>query len=56
MKNFLTRLLIFLAPIAIGLYPLDLALSHIYKQTRRYPGEIEVWNDIYNGQAQCEVA
>jgi hypothetical protein len=56
MKNFLSRLLIFLAPIVIGLYPLDLALSYFYKQTHRYPGEIEVWNDIYNGQAKCEVA
>lgn len=56
MKQFLIRVAVFLLPIAVLLYPLDILLSKWYKMTHRYPGELEVWNAIYDGTAQCDMA
>ncbi len=56
MKNFLTNILFFFIPILIVIYPLDYAMSYFLKQTNTYPGEFEVWNDIYSSEANCDIA
>ena len=56
MKLFFTKLLIFLIPILIVVYPLDYIISYNLSQSNKYPGEFEVWNDIYNSNANCDMA
>ncbi|MBC7747130.1 MAG: hypothetical protein H7Z76_00880 [Methylotenera sp.] len=55
MKIFITRLAIFVLPILLLAFPLDLLLSHLLKNTREYAGEVEVWNDIYDGKINADV-
>ncbi len=55
MKIFIKRLAIFILPILILAFPIDLLLSHLLKNTREYAGEIEVWNDIYNGKINADI-
>jgi len=43
-------------PIVLLAYPIDVLLSYWYKKSHRYPGEMEVWNAIYDGSAQCDLA
>lgn len=56
MKKFIFRIVCFALPIALIAFPLDTLLSHYLKKSNQYPGEFEVWNDIYNSTAECEVA
>lgn len=57
MKKFLTNIfLYFLLPAVIIAYPLDSIISHFLSQSNTPPGEYEVWNDIYNTEANCDVA
>jgi hypothetical protein len=56
MKRLLRKLfwfLLFLIPLLIIL---DLAFSSILKKSHAYSGEIEVWNDIYNGNIDATIA
>ncbi len=56
MKKFLRQLLLFLSPIFLLAIPLDYGLSKLLRQSHQYPGELEVWNDIYNSDANCDFA
>ncbi len=56
MKKFFIKMIYFALPIIILIYPLDYGMSFIYKQSNDYPGEYEVWNDIYNSNASCDIA
>ncbi len=56
MKKFISKILYFLLPIVVIAYPLDCAMSYYLRQSSIYPGEFEVWNDIYNSDANCDVA
>ena len=56
MKKLLIKILLFISPIIILAYPLDLFLSYTLKKGIDYSGEIEVWNDIYNGKANVDIA
>ena len=56
MKKFVTNTLWFIFPAFILAYPLDLFMSYYLSQTHEYPGEYEVWNDIYNSDANCDIA
>lgn len=56
MKTFLIHTLKFFIPLLILLIPLDYVLSYYLSQSNEYPGEIEVWNDIYQSKATCDVA
>ena len=56
MKKFLIKSLYFLLPILIIAYPIDYIMSYYLSQSNDYPGEFEVWNDIYNSNANCDVA
>lgn len=56
MKLFILKILYFLLPL-IGLaIPLDISISYFLSQSNQYPGEFEVWNDIYNSNAECDIA
>jgi hypothetical protein len=56
MEKFLTKLLYFLLPILIIAYPIDYVMSYYLSQSHDYPGEFEVWNDIYKSNANCDIA
>lgn len=56
MKKFIIKLIYFLFPILIIVYPLDYIISYYLSQSNEYPGEFEVWNDIYNSNANCDIA
>ena len=56
MKKFIIKFLYFLLPVFILAYPLDYSISHYLKSSNKFPGEHEVWNDIYKSKAVCDLA
>ncbi|PID26356.1 MAG: hypothetical protein CR982_10750 [Candidatus Cloacimonadota bacterium] len=56
MKKFLIKLIIFMLPLLIVAYPLDCMISYYLGETNAYLGEFEVWSDIYNSNANCDIA
>ena len=54
--KFVKKVALFLSPILIGLYPLDLLISSQLKKSNAFNGEIEVWEAIRNGKANCDIA
>jgi len=56
MKKFLKRLLLFILPLLILSYPLDLFISKQLKKTKNdFSGEFLVWNDIYAGKINADI-
>ena len=56
MRKFITKIALFLMPFFILTYTLDYVISYYLKQTKKAPGEFEVWNDIYNSNVNCDIA
>jgi len=56
MSRFLIKFLYFIVPLLVIAYPLDLFLSHSLNTNHIPPGEYEIWNDIYTGEMQVEIA
>lgn len=56
MKRFISKLLFFFLPIVIIALPLDYVISHYLSKSNVSPGEYEVWTDIYNSNAECDIA
>lgn len=56
MRKFIVNICVFIIPVVLLSYPLDLFLSYKIKRTNECQGEFEVWNDIYGGGMECELA
>jgi hypothetical protein len=56
MKNFLLKVLLFTLPILILVYPIDILISNSLAKSDINYGEFEIWNDIYNGTIDCDIA
>ena len=56
MKKFILKTLYFFLPAIPLSYVIDLVFSYSLSQSNAYPGEYEVWNDIYNSDANCDIA
>lgn len=56
MKKFLTKIALYVFPIVAIMYPLDLYFSKSIKKMGDPSGEIEVWEDIYNGTINADIA
>lgn len=56
MRKFLIQILWFFSPLIILSYPLDIFISKNLQETHEYPGEFEVWNDIYRKKIDCDIA
>lgn len=56
MKKFILKIFYFALPLIIVSYPLDYVISYFLSQSNEYPGEFEVMNDIYNSNANCDIA
>lgn len=56
MKRFLIKLLVFSIPILVLIPIGDYWISFYLKQSVTYPGEYQVMNDIYSGEAECDIA
>jgi hypothetical protein len=55
MKHFIKYTLLFLLPIILISYPLDIYISSKLKHSHEYQGEVEVWSDVYNGTINSEI-
>lgn len=55
MSKFLKRIALFIFPLFIIIPALDALISYSLKQ-RKPVNEIEVWDDIYDGKIDCEMA
>lgn len=56
MRDFLIKLLFFLTPIVIFIYPLDYWISHLLLDSNYYAvGELSVWKDIYNRKIDSDI-
>ena len=56
MKQFLSKLFLFILPWIILAYPIDIFLSKLLQESNEPPGEYEVWNDIYARNLDAELA
>jgi hypothetical protein len=56
MKRFIRKTALFVAPLLLLLYPMDYFFSKSLKETSMAQGEYEVWNDIFNGSVNADVA
>lgn len=56
MQKFLTKVFWFIFPLLIVAYPLDLFISNNLRKSNDIGFEFEIWNDIYDGKANCEIA
>jgi len=55
MKKFIKIFLLFLIPVLVLSYPIDIYLSKNLKKSNDLFGEYEVWNDIYNKKINAEM-
>lgn len=55
MKYFIKYIFLFLVPIILISYPLDIYISSKLKHSHKYQGEFEVWKDIYNGNINTDL-
>jgi hypothetical protein len=55
MKQFLKNSSLFILPIFLLAYPLDLVISHSLKKSNYAMGEYNTWNDIYEGKINSEI-
>ena len=56
MKKYILNILIFASPIVFIMFLADYLISNNLKTNHEYPGEIEVWNDIYQGNINSDIA
>lgn len=56
MKLFFKKIFLFVLPILLLAYPLDRLISLQLKKSHEYYGELEVWNDIYDGSIDTDIA
>ena len=56
MKRFTFKVIYFLLPLVILMFIADYYISKKIKTSHESPGEIEVWNDIYKGEINANIA
>lgn len=56
MKRVIKKIFLFYLPIILLSYPLDKSISNYLKQSNKCYGEYEVWNDIYSGKINADIA
>jgi hypothetical protein len=56
MKKYICKILLFVSPVLIVFYPLDYFLSDNLRKTHDYLGECEIWNDIFDGNINADIA
>jgi hypothetical protein len=56
MKKFTVKIIVLSLPLVILMFIADYYISEKVKNNHESPGEIEVWNDIYNGEIKANVA
>lgn len=56
MNKFLKKTLIFSLSLIFGMCILDLFLTSNLKKSHKFQGEIEVWNDIYQGKINTDIS
>jgi|WetSurSiteA1Bulk_404760.scaffolds.fasta_scaffold01899_2 hypothetical protein len=56
MKRFLRKIFLFILPILLSSYGVDILLSNILKKSNSFAdGELPVWNDLYKGEINSDV-
>lgn len=56
MGKFILNILLFLLPLLILVYLIDILISNGLAKSNDDPGEFEVWTDIYNDNIDCDLA
>lgn len=56
MRKFIKKIIVFSLPIIVFMLIADLYISNQLKNYSGYPGEIEVWNDIYGKNIEVDIA
>lgn len=56
MRSFLKTIFYLLFFLTLSAFPLDWYISSVLKNSNEYYGEIEVYNDIYNKNINCDIA
>jgi len=56
MKKFLIKIVFFLIPLLLLMVLADFYITKKLKNNHEYPGEIEVWNDIYKSNINTDIA
>lgn len=56
MKKYILSILFFALPIIFVMFVADYFISNNHKKNHESPGEIEVWNDIYAGNIDSDIA
>ncbi|WP_139958144.1 hypothetical protein [Flavicella sediminum] len=56
MKKFITKIIFLALPIIVLMFVADYYITQKTKNNHEGPGEIEVWNDIYNGNITADIA
>lgn len=56
MRYFILKIIYFFLPLLLVIIVADLLISKKFKNSHESPGEIEVWNDIYNGKINADIA
>jgi hypothetical protein len=55
MKKFVLKIFIFLLPILLLPYPIDIIFSKYLSESKYYAkGEVKVWKDIYDGKINSD--
>lgn len=56
MKTFILKIIIFLVPVILFMLSAEYYLTNNLKKSHNIPAEIEVWNDIYEGNLNSDIA
>lgn len=55
MKRFFVNIALFLVPVVLVIYPMDILISKSLAKSNKYPGNYTAWNDIYAGKASSDI-
>lgn len=56
MKKFIFKILFYVVPFVLLAIVFDVSFSFLLKQSKGFAGELEVMNDIYNKNSDCDIA
>lgn len=56
MRKFIFKIILLIVPIVVFMFIADFYITDNLKNSHTSPGEIEVWNDIYSGNIDSDIA
>ena len=56
MKKFIVKIIVYSIPLIFLLIYIEVRISKYFTQSNNFSGEMNVWEDIYNKNANCDIA